>query len=69
MIRLAKIDDKVHFIKEVSSTKPQKLVMAKRNIDKIKNINDQIKAANENTENLMFGELNFVPKEIVLDWT
>ena len=67
MKRLAKIDVKVHFINEVSSTKPEKLVMAKRNIDKIKNINGQIKAANENTENLMFGELNFVPKEIVLD--
>ena len=67
MKRLAKIDDKVHFIQEVSSTKPGKLVMAKRNTDKIKNINGQIKAANENTEILMFDELNFVPKEIVLD--
>ena len=31
----------------------------------MKNINNQIRAANENTENLMFGEYNFDPKEIL----
>ena len=65
MKRLAKINDKVHFIKEVSSTKPKKLVKVKRNIDKMKNINDQIRAANENTKNLMLGKINFDPKEIL----
>ena len=65
MKRLAKINDKVHFIKEVSSTKPKNLVKAKRNIDKMKNINDQIRAANENTKNLMLGKFNFDPKEIL----
>ena len=42
--RLAKIDEKVHFIKEVASTKPKKLVQTKRKIDKMKNVNDQIRA-------------------------
>ena len=31
----------------------------------MKNINEQIRAANENTENLMLGECNFDPKEIL----
>ena len=31
----------------------------------MKNINDQIRASNENTENLMLGEFNFDPKEIL----
>ena len=31
----------------------------------MKNINEQIRAANENTENLMLGESNFDPKEIL----
>ena len=31
----------------------------------MKNINNQIRAANENTENLMFGEFNFDPKQII----
>ena len=63
--RLDKIDEKVHFIKEVASTKPKKLVQAKKKINKMKSINDQIRAANENTEYLMFGEFNFHPKEIL----
>ena len=31
----------------------------------MKNINDQIMAANENTENLMLGEFNFDTKKIL----
>ena len=31
----------------------------------MKNINDQIRTANESTENFMFGEINFDPKEIL----
>ena len=31
----------------------------------MKNINNQIRAANENTENLMLGEFNFDPKRII----
>ena len=31
----------------------------------MKKINDQIRTANECTENLMFGEFNFDPKEIL----
>ena len=31
----------------------------------MKNVNDQIRAANENTENLVLGEFNFDPKEIL----
>ena len=65
MQRLAKIDEKVHFIKEVARTKPKKLVETKRTIDKMKNIIDQMRAANENTENLMLGEFSFDPKEIL----
>ena len=31
----------------------------------MKNINNQIRAAKENTENLMLGEFNFHPKQIL----
>ena len=31
----------------------------------MKNINNQIRAANENTENLILGEFNFHPKQIL----
>ena len=31
----------------------------------MKNVNDQIRAANESTENLVLGEFNFDPKEIL----
>ena len=62
---MAKIDEKVHFKKAVASTKPKKPVQTKRKIDKVKNVNDQIRSANENTEYLMLGEFNFDPKEIL----
>ena len=52
-------------MKEVASIKPKKPVQTKRKINKMKNINDQIRASNENTENLMLGEFNFDPKEIL----
>ena len=42
----------------------QKLLKQKK-IDKMKYINEQIKAANENTENLMVGNFNFDPKTIL----
>ena len=64
MKRLAKIDHKVHFIKEVGTTEPKKL-QVKRKIHKMKNINDQIGVANENTENLMPREFNVDPKRIL----
>ena len=61
----AKIDEKVNFIKEVASAKPKPIVKSKRKIDKMKNILDQIEAANENTKNLMNDEFNFDPKKIL----
>ena len=44
---------------------PKMLVKTKTNTDKMKNINRKTKAANENTRNLMVGEFNFDPKEIL----
>ena len=43
----------------------QNLFKEKRKIDKMKFINEQIKAANENTENLMLGNFNFDLKLIL----
>ena len=63
--RLEKINGKVHFVKEVANAKPKILVKTKTNTDKMKNINRKTKAANENTRNLMIGEFNFDPKEIL----
>ena len=65
MKRLEKINDKVTIVKEVASAKPKILVKTKTNTDKMKNINRKTKAANENTRNLMIGEFNFDPKEIL----
>ena len=45
--------------------KPKKSVQTKTKIDKVENVNDQIRSANENSEYLMLGELNFDPKEIL----
>ena len=39
MKRLQKVDEKVHFIKEVGSAKPKILVKTKINTYKMKNIN------------------------------
>ena len=41
------------------------LKQKKKKIDKIKFINEQIKAANKNTKNLMLGNFNFDPKVIL----
>ena len=57
MERFAKIDEKLHFIKEVASTTPKNLIESRKNIDKMENILDQTEAANENTKNLMLGDL------------
>ena len=65
MKRLEKINEKVTIVKEVASAKPKILVKTKTNTDKMKNINRKTKAANENTRNLMIGEFNFDPKEIL----
>ena len=43
----------------------QNLFKEKRKIDKMKFINEQIKAANEKTENLMLGNFNFDLKLIL----
>ena len=55
---------KVHFIKEVAGRRPKLLVKSKRKIDKMKNINNQIRAANKNTENPMLREFISDPKQI-----
>ena len=55
---------KVHFIKEVAGTTTKLLVKSKRKIDKMKNINNQIRAANKNTENPMLREFISDPKQI-----
>lgn len=64
MQTLAKIDKKVHFIKEAAGTRPKLLVKSKRKIDKMKNINDLIRTANKNTENPMLREFVSDPKQI-----
>ena len=63
--KLEKINEKVHFVKEVAYAKPKIIVKTKKNTNKMKNINKKTKAANENTRNLMTGEFNFDPKEIL----
>ena len=58
-IRLENLDQKVDIVNEIASAKP-KPVKAKRNTDKMKFINEQIKA--EDTENLMLGNVDFDTK-------
>ena len=65
MKRLEKIDEKVHFVKEVASAKPKILVKTKENTNKMKNITRKTKATNENTRNLITGEFNFDLKDIL----
>ena len=43
--RSEKLDEKAHIIKEIAGAKP-KSIKAKRKIDRMKNINDYIRAAN-----------------------
>ena len=65
MKRLEKIIDKVTIVKEVASAKPKMLVKTKTNTDKMKSVNRKTKAANESIRNLMIGEFNLDPKEIL----
>ena len=65
MKRLEKINEKVHFVKEVAVPNLKYSLKLKNNNDKMKNINRKTKALNENTRNLMIGEFNFDPKEIL----
>ena len=54
----------MNIVNAIASSKP-KPIKGKRKIDKIKFLNEQIKAANENTENLLLGEFNSDLKEIL----
>ena len=63
--RLSKIDDKVHFVREVASVKPKQLTKTKKKIEKMKLTNDQIEASINNSSLLMDGEFNFSPKKIL----
>ena len=63
--RLSKIDDKVHFVREVASVKPQQLTKTKKKIEKMKLTNDQIEASINNSSLLIDGEFNFSPKKIL----
>ena len=63
--RLAKLDEKVYFVDEIDNSKPKKLIRTKRNIDKMKNIKNQIQSANENSMNLLLGKFDFDPKKIL----
>ena len=56
--RLEKLDQKVHIINEIASAEP-KPIKVKRKIDKMTFTNKEIKAAHENTENLILGNFNF----------
>ena len=62
--RLAKVDDKLHFVREVSSVKPKHFSKTKRKIEKMKLTNDQIEAIS-NSSMLMDGEFNFSPQKIL----
>ena len=63
--RLAKVDDKLHFVREVSSVKPKHFSKTKRKIEKMKLTNDQIEASINNLSMLMDGEFNFIPQKIL----
>ena len=62
--RIEKLDQKVHIVNQIANAKP-KLIKVKRKLDKIKNINKEIQAANENSMNLLLGNFDFDPKEIL----
>ena len=62
--KAGKLNQKVDIVNEIASAK-LKPIKAKRKIDKMKFINEQIKTANENTENLMVGNFNFDPNLIL----
>ena len=62
---LSKIDNKVHFLREVASVKPKQLTKTKKKIEKMKLTNDQIKASINNSSLLMDAEFNLSPKKIL----
>ena len=62
--RLGKFNQNVNIVSEIASAK-RKPIKAKKEIDKTKFINEQIKAANKNTKNLMLGNFNFDRKVIL----
>ena len=61
--RLSKVDDKLHFVKEVASVKPKHTSKTKRKIEKMKLANDLIEASINNFSILMDGEFNFSPQK------
>ena len=63
--RLAKVDDKLHFVREVASMKPKHTSKTKKRIEKMRLTNDQIEAAINNSSMLMDGEFNFSPQKIL----
>ena len=63
--RLSKIDDKVHFVREVASVKTKQLTKTKKKIEKMKFTNDQIEARINNSSMLMDDEFNFSPKKVL----
>ena len=62
---MSKLDDKVHFVKEVINAKPKQLTKTKKKIDKIELITDQIETSLDNTSLLLLSEFNFSPKQIL----
>ena len=62
---MSKLDDKVHFLKEVVNAKPKKITKPKKKIDKMKLMTDQTEASLGNTSLFMLGEFNFSPKQIL----
>ena len=63
--RLSKVDDKLHFVREVASVKPKYTSKTKRKIEKMKLTNDQIQASINNSSMLMDSEFNFSPQKIL----
>ena len=63
--RLAKVDDKLHFVREVASVKPKHTSKTKKRIEKMRLTNDQIEATINNSSMLMDGEFNFSPQKIL----
>ena len=63
--RLSKVDDKLHFVREVASVKPKHTSKNERKIEEMKFTNDQIVASINNSSMLMDGEFNFSPQKIL----
>ena len=62
--RLAKVDDKLHFIREVASVKLKRTSKTERRIEKMRLTNDQIEAAINNSSIWLDGEFSVSPKKI-----